>query len=657
MNVRPRIGGTVYLSSSKFLDPFLAKVRPKLTSSIQGQLNPGGALFLSRGLSLDDFHKLLREREIASVLLPPFFNQADAEFLIADDDLDRVGDLVTKWPDGPSIKLYSVTGGRREHRFEPPDLRAKANYAVSLFPPRLAQALIAGAAPDERGVRVLGARERFLACAYRAAYLQRECWDGGRSDSTASAECDSGLRRLAADVDMVLDAKITPRKLDDLLSDCGWRPSLDLLERAAHWMPWIRDILPDREEEAAGLSVFFLRSAAVEAGWGPKIVDSLRLNGFEPLLILDLDDEQARIAAAEFRGGNWGRGPYRVSGGPPASICVALDLLPLAVQDRDKAQFPDCDNSRIFDVKYAARDLVNAGAAKRDHYNPLHSTDNSSQAWRAVRLLLPGREGELRGEADRLQREFAGTGAIRDLSKHGRRAKVELVDFHGTLAIRKTFRPSALQFMQREIDVMARLAPLCREIPRLLERGHNHIVMEYVGGGAVPPSKRRSDAPPRPLPLRHVRRLAELISISMANGFDPIDLRADGNVIYTRSGLHLIDFEFWRPCEPGPAEKSMCLSGIPADDTGDQPRAGQRNRTPYRVGWYPYTLLTLESFLHDPAPLQRLKRSVNFVREYCVWLWRSFSFHAKRAVKGFARKGMSAAVRLIGPRASRLLTQ
>ena len=646
----------MYLSAPRFLDPFLSRVRPKLASSIQSQINPEGALFLPSDLSPADLNDCLRERAIAAVMLPPFYNEAEIELLIADEDLDRVGDLVTKWPGRQSIKLYSATGGRREHRFDPPGLPVSGHYAVSLFPPHLAEALIDRSEPGAEGIRALSSNDAFFACAYRAAYLQSGCWERERSDWIATAECDALIREKAAGADLMIDGPITPRKLDHFLTERGWRPSRDLLERAAHWMPWIRDILPAGEvEETPGLSVFFLRSRAVEAGWQSRILESLRENGFEPLSVVELDEGQAQKAARDFRGGNWGRGPYKVSGGPPATLCVALDLLPIRVDEDHRAEFPDADNRRIADAKDAARDLVNAGIARPLHYNPVHSTDNSAQAWRAIGVIMPAEEAELRGRVEELRREFASENVIRDLTKHGRRAKVELVEFDGKPAIRKTFRPSALHFMQREIDVMERLAPLCEEVPRLLDRGSNQIVMEYVGGGAMPPPKRRADAPPRPLPLNKVRRLAELITISMANGFDPIDLRADGNIIYSGSGLHLIDFEYWRACEPGPPERSMCLSGIPIDDVGQRPRAGLRNKDPYRIGWYPYTLLSVDSFLHDPAPVQRMKRAANFSRAYGAWLARTSYRFAGRTIKRGARKAMTIGVSLIGPRAMRLL--
>ncbi len=37
-------------------------------------------------------------------------------------------------------------------------------------------------------------------------------------------------------------------------------------------------------------------------------------------------------------------------------------------------------------------DLVNDGVSKAEHYNPVHSTDNSLQAWRVVRAIIPDRE-------------------------------------------------------------------------------------------------------------------------------------------------------------------------------------------------------------------------------------------------------------------------
>ncbi len=115
------------VAASKFLYPILSGRAPRLASSIQKRLNAGGGLYISPEHSIDEFHRAIGEREIAAVELAPFGNEAEIEFLICDDDLDRIDDLVTKWPSRHSIKVYSVSGGRREHRFDPPGVRPSAD--------------------------------------------------------------------------------------------------------------------------------------------------------------------------------------------------------------------------------------------------------------------------------------------------------------------------------------------------------------------------------------------------------------------------------------------------------------------------------------------------------------------------------------------------
>jgi hypothetical protein len=376
----------------------------------------------------------------------------------------------------------------------------------------------------------------------------------------------------------------------------------------------------DAGADPLGLSLFFIRERAAHAGLAAMLVDSLQDSGFEPLLVATLDPAQSEQAATILRGGNWGSGPYLRSGGPPAVIVVTLDLLPLAPGVGHRAAHPALDNAKIVMAKTAARNLVNAGLPKAERYNALHSIDNAAQAWRIVRELLASHEQALRDTVERMRREFATDGAIEDLTRHGRRAKVELIEFEGQRAIRKTFKSTALRFMEREIEVMQALGPVRQEIPRLLARSPNSITIEYVGGGAVPPPKRRG-LRPRPLPLAQVRQLADFIKASVAHGFDPVDLRADGNVIYIPGSLKLIDFEFWQPCNAAtPPERSACLAGAGTLDRSQLPQATRRSLSPYPIGWYPSTLLSVNSFLYDPPWLQQLKRGAGFLLMTGRWL-------------------------------------
>jgi hypothetical protein len=373
----------------------------------------------------------------------------------------------------------------------------------------------------------------------------------------------------------------------------------------------------------------------VNAGHATMLVESLQDSGFEPLLMARLDPAQSEQAATILRGGNWGSGPFQLSGGPPAMILVALDLLPLAPGIKHRAAHPALDNAKIVMAKVAARNLGNAALPKAEHYNSLHSTDSSAQAWHLVRQLLGNHEQALRDAAEQMQHDFATDGAIEDLTRHGRRAKVELIEFDGQRAIRKTFKSTALRFMEREIEVMEALAAR-PEIPRLLARGHNCIVIEHVGPGE--PLPRRPAGKPRPLPLAQVRQVADFIKASVALGFDPLDLRAPGNMIFTETGMKIIDFELWRRHDPDvPADHCFGLCGVPPGDAG-RPRGIAFISRPYRDAWFPYTLLPLNSFLYDPAWLQQMKRGANFATAYWQWSSRGLIRRAARHTAALIRR-------------------
>ena len=343
--------------------------------------------------------------------------------------------------------------------------------------------------------------------------------------------------------------------------------------------------------EPPAITVFFISASAIEAGLKTALIELLEDQGHETLLVADLDAAQRDAA---------GRSIHSREEQPTA--VVAIDLLPME-QD---GQFPCFDNPKIPKALERARRLGDAG------FDPLSATSNSRDAWRMVELLFGDKAAKLRAKARRMQANFLTGPAIRDLTREGRRAKVELIEFNDALAIRKTYRPSALRYMEREIEVLQQLSPIRPELPKLLHRGPNCIVITCIEGGRDLCLEHRG-GPPTPLPLNIVRALAGFIKACVDQGFDPIDLRAPGNVMLTDRGLKVIDFELWRRCAPGTRpEQSLCLNGVPASDT-ERPRGVPSFAKPYATGWYPLTLLSLESFLYDPPWLQHMKRGANFL--------------------------------------------
>jgi hypothetical protein len=377
---------------------------------------------------------------------------------------------------------------------------------------------------------------------------------------------------------------------------------------------------PDRAAEPPGIAAFFIAKDAIDAGLRTTLIELLEDQGHEALLVGDID-----LAAAEAAG---------YAGHP--TVAVTVDLLPMKL---DGVKYPGFDNPKIPKALERACHLTEGLPGLSD---PVAATCSSRETWDVVRLIFPDKEEVLREKADRMRSAFKSDGALADLTREGRRAKVELIQFNGAPAIRKTYRPAALRYMEREIEVLDQLSGIRPELPTLLHRTANSIIVSYIEGTRDLSLEHRGGRP-TPLPLDVVRALAEFIKGCVAQGFDPVDLRAPGNAMLSPEGLKVIDSELWRRCNPEiRPENALCLAGAPPGDT-ERPRGVPTFSKPYSVGWYPLTLLSVESFLYDPAWLQRLKRQANLLR---TWTSRGANA-AQRRLRNSLRSGPKTNPRLI----------
>jgi hypothetical protein len=608
----------------------------RLRSSVTRIVNPSRRKHLRGKMDFAAFLAALDRRGAEYVVLrEPNGPEHPGEVLLKDEHLPLSDDLVTEWPGGMPIRLFTPSA-RPGTGYEPPQVNGQRLSPMPLFPVHRAEALIQSGMDAPGNTRLLNPTDAFLARAYRATYLQVEDWAQRSStdDWVATPSLQRDLERLSNAAAIPLAAKPRPQDLDALLAEHGWRPPVDLLEKVSSWMLWLKDMLPTSGEDLPGVVAVFIRERAVKAGFKDRIINYLTDGGFDPLVCFDLSPEQRRLVETSLRGGNWRIGGFPVDAGPPTTLIIALDLLPIPVPPEVQAEQPLCDNVKIVWAKQAIRDEVNGGKPRKQHYNPVHSTDNSKQAWHVIELLMPDRQQELRDVVERHRRAFESTQAGVDLTR-GRRARVELVEHQGTRAIRKTFRPGKERFMAREIAAMSKLSDHCAAVPKLLDFGDDYLVREYVEGAPV------EHAWPRPLPLATVRQLADIIRTCVEHGFDPIGL-APTNILVTPSGVRVIDFEFWRECDPKlPPDRSYCLAGLPKNYEGDRPPGDRSLFHPYAKRWVQHTALGVQSFLHDPAWLQRLKRSVHLSRRYAKWAVSSLLRNLRTTVARTARRRMS----------------
>ena len=165
----------------------------------------------------------------------------DLDILVSDDDAEVLDGLLTRNPyrgTRTTVDLYSVTG-RGDHAYK----------ATACFPPRLAAGILDRSVRHPSGARVPSAEDHFHSLAFHAVY-HKGYRSGLPVSSTeglafreASHDYGATLAKLAAAIGVAVVP--TLRDLDDHLSDAGWRPPVDTLEKWAVSNKWLGRLLDE----------------------------------------------------------------------------------------------------------------------------------------------------------------------------------------------------------------------------------------------------------------------------------------------------------------------------------------------------------------------------------------------------------------------------
>ncbi len=380
----------------------------RVKETVRGLIRPGARArrYLARRYSCEGFFRELAKRQVRYVVLrwfeslPAIERGEDVDLLVADDDLVKIDDLFVRLRTGIACDIYSVSG-----------MLGSDFQKMAYFPPHLAGQIVNRARVIKGLYRVPAVRDHFLSLSYHALYHKGYA-SGLKSAMKPSVppkkmpdhDYRQVLRDLAAELS--IDVGIDLESLDEYLTQQGWRPPFDMLAKLSLRNPWIHDRY-FREGFAVdplrrGLAVFLVRERALNPGVAAEVEAELEAQGFRILLSAPLAAERQQAVASRLRGGNWGRGPWAFSGGPPAQVIVAWDPRPLPVDRRQKSEYPLLENGRILRAKMHLRDYLLRGLGKRQRFNPLHSSDNDIQAWEYVEILLPQQLEELRRKIESL---------------------------------------------------------------------------------------------------------------------------------------------------------------------------------------------------------------------------------------------------------------
>lgn len=463
--------------------------------------------------------------------LPHIDPGEDLDILVRDEDVARFRQLVESEPGIVPIDLYSVTG------IDGADFRGAAYYV-----PELAERILDNAVRHPSGVQVPSPEDHLYSLAYHALYHKGYGSGlvsvGRRGDEQNDHDYGAALTQAAdiCGVELPLDME----SMDEHLGAQGWRPPLDALRRLSAENEWLAKRLErERAENWQGAepAVFLVRERAIEHIELPLILSVLEELGFGIVAVEELDEPARARTAASIRGGNWGKGPYPVSGGGPLLVIVCLHYAPEPVDPALRDRYPHLSNADILHAKLAVREYVEKLLGPENSFNAMHSADDPDEAWEYLRIAVPDAVGRIRDDVEvRIQGQLAPQGTRETLSR-GRRARVDVVVRHGVPVVRKTFTDAGMRHYHREVAAFDELSKSTTFVPEILARGNNWFETRYVAN-TLPSYTARL------LPLSLVRKMVTALREVYERGFDLVDAKPDNFLCDVDGQLYLVDLEF-----------------------------------------------------------------------------------------------------------------
>jgi hypothetical protein len=284
-----------------------------------------------------------------------------------------------------------------------------------------------------------------------------------------------------------------------------------------------------------------------------------------------------------------------------AILVVALDFLPISPNALQKQNHPTLDNLRVL-----TREKINSYCQELYSfldYNLLRSGDNSQQSWELLKLLFPEKISPIKAQIKQLSQSFITHYPVKRNLTSGwkRRSKVELIDYQGNLAVKKTFKPGCERFFRRELFVYQKLSQMRSEIPLLLGYGQSFVIVPYYEDIFC----FRHDSQQQ-IPLEIVKQAMKFLHFFYQLGYALIDFYPGNFIVDKEEGLKAIDFEFLYPYPSKPNSFINCydLEGTPRNFDGDKPISLLEKKEmyvfrSYEKYWKPYINLELDLVIQD----------------------------------------------------------
>jgi hypothetical protein len=554
-----------------------------ITFRVPKPTGPFASYYISPEIGVQGFFDILNQNKIEYVVLrgfeklPSIGADDDIDILVEDRDFDRMRDLLPNKVGLIPVDIYTTSG-----------LPGSDYLKMAYYPPDVARKILREREFYSNSFYAPNAENHFLSLSYHAVYHK-----GLRSGLPARTEevktqqilenkYYSTLSCLASRLGITAD--LTLDGLDKYLEKKGWAPPVDTLSRLGFHNEWVAKWCENRDIDISNgeVIVHILREYATKNNLENEILKLLEFYGLEIILTKQLTTVEKQIAAKEIRGGNWERWNAKEDPGGPIYLIVAYDYNPYPLPQIDK-RYPLVKNQHFF-IKHLIRNYFSPGLPVDQQINLMHSSDNERIAWDYIEKIIPTQVQDLKTQIQKKREDYlTKEKVLRRLPSQGAHSKVEVIEFRGRKAVKKTFAPIHKRFLEREKFVMRNFSHECETIPPLLEEGDNYIICPYYKD-----KLRLAERNPMIIPPKIAKAGLDILRFFFDKGYALIDFHPK-NVLYDKkNGLKFIDFEYLYKYKvvPDTFDQSYDIIGIPDDFDGDRVPGASPDVT-YEKFWKP----------------------------------------------------------------------
>lgn len=578
------------------------KIKYLIKSTLVKETSP--RFYIKKGVSIESFFEEIKKNNVRYVVLrwweelPQVEVNEDIDILIHSDDHERILQMLDKKENGQKIDIYTNDG------------KYGCGYEGLIYYPKHLSDDILDSRVLHKGLYfVPNDYLYFISLAYHAIYHKCDA-SGLKGFGKICINIDHDYERFLSGLALKLglDVGINADALVEFIMQKGYAPPPDLQTKLSLINNSVKKYLPKIENNPSHgeYTLLVVRSLAVEQGFLDLIKEIVTVQFKMDIVISQrLDKKSKEFLAYNMRGGNWSRGPYHLSGGEPFHILVVYDYFPARLNSKysqdDSYKF--FTNQNFIILKNTLRKKVNENKYITSHYNAVHTTDNQLEADFFLSSIFDNNNfTNINKLISECRESYYTAYNVSKLISHGRRSKVELIEYEGGSAVKKTFRIGYEEFFKREVFAYKVLSKKILNIPLILFVGKNYIITEFIDEIDDSPikvnllSKRKGEI------LSFLRNLYN-------NGYAHLNFTPSNVILSKDHKIYVIDFEFLHKYDITPPNfiYSYDIVGVPRDFYGDLPLGYDRELNTFYYQWHPYFGGLFKSLTVDDSTNPMLK--------------------------------------------------